>query len=155
MAFRVQGLDPSQFRHLVGLSDVDLAAQGVRRYVVDTKPGFPDRVEIRDLEVGETALLLNYEHQPADTPYRSQHAIFVGETSQRQTDLIDTLPEAIRSRAISLRAFDSAGEMVDADLIDGAALEPVIERFFDNPKVDYLHAHYATRGCYAARIVRH
>lgn len=155
MSFRVQGLDPSQFHHLIGLSDVELAAQGVRRYVVDTKPGFPDRVEIRDLEIGETALLLNYEHQPAETPYRSQHAIFIGEKSQSPADLIDTLPEAILGRPISLRAFDSAGEMVDADLVPGAALAPVIERFFDNPKIAYLHAHYARRGCYAARIVRH
>ena len=154
MSFRVLGLDPSQFRHLVGLSDSELAAQGVRRYIVNSKPGFPDRVEIRDLEIGETALLLSYEHQPADTPYRSQHAIFVGESSRRPSDLIDTLPEALRRRAISLRAFDTAGEMVDADLADGTALEPVIERIFSNPEVAYLHAHYAKRGCYAAKIVR-
>ena len=154
MSFRVQGLDPGQFRHLTGLSDTALEARGMRRYVVDKKPGFLDRVEVRDLEIGETALLLNYEHQPADTAYRSRHAIFVGEASQGPLDLIDALPEAVRRRTISLRAFDAAGEMIDAELADGAALEAVIERFFGNPDVAYLHAHYATRGCYAAKIVR-
>lgn len=68
MSFRVKGLDPTLFRHLFGLPEAELAAQGVKRYVVDAKPGFPDRVEVRDLEVGETALLLNYTHQAADTP---------------------------------------------------------------------------------------
>jgi hypothetical protein len=44
--------------------------------------------------------------------------------------------------------------MVDADLADGSALAPLIRRMFDNPAVAYLHAHYARRGCYAARVVR-
>ena len=44
--------------------------------------------------------------------------------------------------------------MLDADLVDGAVIEPVIERVFANPGVAYLHAHYAKRGCYAARIDR-
>lgn len=154
MAFRVRGLDPGAFGHLVGLSDDALAATGARRYVVDTKPGFPDRIEVRDLDVGETALLLNYEHQPADTPYRSRHAIFVGEQSRQALDLVDDLPEAFLLRLMSIRAFDSADEMIDADLAEGTALRGVIARFLDDPKVAYLHAHYAKRGCYAARIVR-
>lgn len=154
MSFRVQGLDPRQFAHLIGLSDGELASRGARRYVVDSKPGFPDRIEARDLDVGETAILLNYEHQPAETPYRSRHAIFIGEASTQALDMVDALPEAIRTRPISLRAFTASGEMVDADLADGACLVPIIERFLADPEVAYLHAHYAKRGCYAARIVR-
>jgi hypothetical protein len=154
MSFRITGLDPAPFQHLYGLPDDELARRGVRRYVVDAKPGFPDRVEVRDLEPGETALLLNYTHQPADTPYRASHAIFVREGAQRAADLMNEVPEPIRLRAISLRAFDRLGEMVDADLIDGRAIESSIERFLANPEVAYLHAHYAKRGCYAARIVR-
>jgi len=53
-----------------------------------------------------------------------------------------------------LRAFDAKNEMVDADVVDGAQLEGVIERFFARDEVDYLQAHYAKRGCYAARIDR-
>lgn len=154
MSFRVLGIDPGQFRHLYGLSDADLATAGAKRYVVDTKPGFPDRVEVRDLEVGERAILLNYEHQPANTPYRSRHAIFVREGADHALDVMDTIPEVIRIRPISLRAFSEDGEMVDADLMNGEAIVPLIERFFSNPDVAYLQAHYAKRGCYAARIVR-
>lgn len=154
MSFRVVGIDPGQFRHLYGLSDANLATAGAKRYVVDTKPGFPDRVEVRDLEVGERAILLNYEHQPANTPYRSRHAIFVREGADHALDVMDTIPEVIRIRPISLRAFSEDGEMVDADLVNGEAIVPLIERFFSNPEVAYLQAHYAKRGCYAARIVR-
>lgn len=154
MAYRVEGIDPTLFQDLIGRPDDALSAMGVTRWVVDANPGFPDRIEVRDLDVGETALLFSYEHQPADTAYRSRHAIFIGEASRRQLDLVDELPQAILSRPISLRAFDAQGQMLDADLADGTALTPLIERFLSNPQIAYLHAHYAKRGCYAARITR-
>jgi hypothetical protein len=45
--------------------------------------------------------------------------------------------------------------MVDADLvIAGGDLEPTVERLLANPEAAYIHAHYAKRGCYAARIDR-
>ena len=116
MAFRVQGLDPGQFEQLYGLSAGELSRWGATRCAVTARPGFPDRIELRDLDVGESAILLNYEHQPADTAYRSRHAIFVREGARRALDLVDELPEVIRIRAISLRAFSAAGEMLHADL---------------------------------------
>ena len=97
---------------------------------------------------------LNYEHQPADTPYRASHAIFVREGAERACSEVDVVPEPLRVRPISLRAFNAAGEMVDADLVDGSELEPLIARFLALPEVAYLHAHFAKRGCYAARIDR-
>jgi len=154
MAFRVLGLPADPFRRLYGLSDEALAARGVERLVVDGKPGFPDRVEVRDLEPGETALLLNFVHQPADTPYRASHAIFVREGAEIACDVVDSLPEALRVRPLSLRAFDGRHMMVDADLVEGGEAERVIARFFGDPRVTYVHAHYARRGCYAARIER-
>jgi Protein of unknown function (DUF1203) len=154
MSYRITGLDPALFRHLYGLSDEALAAAAVKRYVADAKPGFPDRVEVRDVEPGERLLLLNYTHQPAETPYKASHAIFVREGAECAYDRVDEVPEPLRFRPISLRAFNNAGEMVDADLVDGKELEGLIGRFFDNPNVAYLHAHYAKRGCYAARIDR-
>ena len=60
----------------------------------------------------------------------------------------------MRTRPLSLRAFDSNHMMVDGDLADGAVAEALIERFFANPQVAYIHAHYASRGSYAARIDR-
>lgn len=154
MTFRIQGLDPREFMHLYGLSDGELSQVGAQRVVVNAKPGFPDRVEVRDLDIGDTAILLNYEHQPADTPYRSRHAIFIREGAQQALDVVDELPEVIRVRPISLRSFDAAGNMLYADLEDGGKLERLIMRFLADPEVAYLHAHYARRGCYAARIVR-
>lgn len=154
MSFRVTGLSPEPFRHLFGLSDEDLARHGARRYIADAKPGFPDRIQISDAEPGETLLLVNYVHQPADTAYRASHAIFVRERRVAPTNLVGDIPQAMRARPLSLRAFDHAGNMVDGDLVDGDEAEALISRFFANPDVDYIHAHYARRGCYAGRIDR-
>jgi hypothetical protein len=155
MSFVISGLPVEPFRPLFGLSDEALAERGVLRRRVDAKPGFPCRVTLEDAEPGETVLLLNFEHQPADTPYRSRHAIFVREAAAEARRVVDEVPGALRVRAsLSLRAYDAAGMMVDAELASGAAIEPVIARLFENPQVAYVHAHNAGRGCYAARIDR-
>ncbi|HEY3637502.1 MAG TPA: DUF1203 domain-containing protein [Rhizomicrobium sp.] len=154
MPFRISGLDPAPFRHLYGLAEDELARLGVQRHSVDSHPGFPDRIELRDLEPGESALLLNYVHQPADTPYKASHAIFIREGAETPFEAVDTIPQVIHRRMISLRAFDDRGDMLDADLVDGHAIEPLIARFLSDPRVSYLQAHYAKRGCYAARIAR-
>ena len=154
MSFRITGLSPEPFRHLYGLSEAALAEQGVRRIVVDHAPGYPDRVEVRDAEAGESVLLVNYTHQPADTPFRSSYAVYVREGAETAFDAVDEIPEAMQRRMISLRAFDEEGMLIDADLADGRALEPLIARLLADPKAAYLHAHYAKPGCYAARIDR-
>jgi Protein of unknown function (DUF1203) len=154
MAFQITGLDAAPFRRFYGLSDDELRSFGVKRLIAHEKPGFPDRVELRDVEEGEALLLLNYVHQPADTPYKSSHAIFVREWAETSYRAIDEIPNVLQIRPISLRAFDASGEMVDADLTTGDGLKPTIARLFDNPEAAYIHAHYAKRGCYAARIDR-
>ncbi len=154
MSFRITGLSPEPFRHLFGLSETELAAITVRRYVADAKPGFPDRIEMRDAEPGESLLLLNYTHQPANTPYRASHAIFVREGADQRYDRTDEVPEAMRLRTLSLRAFDKDDLIVAADLVEGGKAEGLIERLFGNPQVAYIQAHFAKYGCYAGRIDR-
>ena len=43
---------------------------------------------------------------------------------------------------------------LDADVVEGAAVEPLIARLLANADVSYIHAHYAKRGCYSGRIDR-
>ena len=155
MSFVVSGLPIEPFRPLFGLPDAALAAQGAIRYAVDRPVGFPCRITLEDARPGDTVLLLNYEHQPAETPYRSAHAIFVCEQATETRRAVDEIPPALAVRpAISLRAFDAAGMMVDAEIRPGSDLVPVIERMFAENAVAYIHAHNAGRGCYAARIDR-
>lgn len=154
MAYVITGIDPAPFRHFFGRKDDALAAQGVIRMTADKKPGYPCRVTLEDAEPGDSVLLLNYEHLPVATPYRSRHAIFVREGAGEAARFVDRVPEQLGTRLLSVRAFDATGMMTDAEVIEGTALEPLIARFFADPAVAYLHAHNAKRGCFAARIDR-
>jgi len=153
MSFRITGLDAAPFRELHRLSDEALAEKGVRRIRVDARPGAPCRISLDDAEIGETVLLLNYDHQPANSPYRQQGPIFVRETEHRFV-AVGAIPPALARRTLSLRGFDSDDMMIEADLVEGARVPDLIERFFANPAVAYIHAHYARRGCYAALVER-
>jgi hypothetical protein len=79
MDYRITGLDPREFVHLVPLDDAALARARALRRVCDSRPGFPCRVSLEDARPGERVLLVNYEHLPVDSPYRASHAIYVRE----------------------------------------------------------------------------
>jgi hypothetical protein len=155
MSFKIAGLPVDEFRPLFGLSEADLAQRGVTRMTADASIGFPCRITLEDAPVGQTLLLLNYEHQDADGPYRSRHAIFVSEAAVETRVVVDELPGCLTVRAlIALRAFDANGMMTGAELAPGPELAPVIKRMLADPRVAYLHAHNPGRGCFAARIDR-
>lgn len=154
MSFRITGLPARRFAHLFGLSEGELARHGALRRTCDEKPGFPCRVSLADAEPGETVLLLNYEHLQVDSPYRSSHAIYVREREQECFDEVGTIPPALRCRLLALRGFDARGLLLAADVVEGRQMVPVVERFLANPAIEYLHAHFARAGCFAARIDR-
>jgi hypothetical protein len=154
MDYRIVGLSPQPFLPLYGLSDAALGARNARRYCVDAVPGFPDRIELRDATIGETVLLVNYQHQPHPTPYQSSHAIFVREGALEPRCFRNEVPDVLVRRPLSVRAFDRAHWMLDAELCAGADLEGLITRFFADERTGYSQVHFAKRGCFAARIER-
>ena len=152
--FRITGLAPERFSHLFALSDVELAAQGARRYVVDATPGYPDRIEMRDLEVGEKAILVNFTHLDADSPYRSSHAVYVREDARVPYDAVNEVPAVLVRRLLSVRAFDGDAMLSTADVIEGERLFDWLTSTFENPDVAFIDVHYAKPGCFAARARR-
>jgi hypothetical protein len=67
---------------------------------------------------------------------------------------VDEVPEVLRSRPLSLRAFDAQGMIVDGELAEGPDLLAAAERLLADPQAAYVHVHFARLGCYAARIER-
>ena len=152
MSFRVIGLSPEPFAPLFEMTDEQLAARGAKRLVAE--PNWPCRVSLDEAPPGEEILLVNYEHQPAHTPYRASHAIFVARGSRLATPEPRAVPPALARRPLSVRAFDADHMMIDADLTPGEDAAALFERLLADPRTAYLHAHYARRGCYAARVER-
>ena len=139
---------------LYGLNGEALIQYGARRYIADSMPGFPCRVTLEDAEPGERVLLINYVHQPADTPYRASHAIYVREGALQTASFVNEVPASLSGRQLSVRAFDASAMMIDAGLVDGTELEALIALLLANDAAAYLQVHYAKRGCYAARVDR-
>lgn len=151
MSFRIKGLPAEEFQGLFSLSDEALKQRNIVRRIIAHNA--PCRVSLTDAEIGQEVLLVNFEHLPVDNPYRSRYAIWVRE-GERQFDAIDQVPEQLRKRTLSLRAWDDRDMMVGHDVVDGKAVEGSIEKLFADPRTAYIHAHFAGPGCFAARIDR-
>ena len=154
MTYRISGLEPSQFAHLFGLSDEELAHYGAVRMTANGQPSFPCRIQLDDAKAGETLLLVNHVSHDGNNPYHASHAIFVSESAAEPAVYEDEIPPALTRRILSLRAFDKDGMMTDAALAQPGEADAAIRRLFENQAIEHIDAHNATRGCFAARVDR-
>jgi hypothetical protein len=154
MPFLISALPFARFAPLFALDDDALAARGGHRVVADASPGYPCRVSLQDAAVGERLILVHFEHQEVDTPFRAGHAVYVREGAEQARPTPGRVPPLFRHRALSLRGFDRHGMMAAAELSPGDRLEGAIAAMLADPAVAYLHLHYAAPGCYAARVDR-
>ncbi|MEO1322710.1 MAG: DUF1203 domain-containing protein [Pseudomonadota bacterium] len=152
MNFQISALSERLFSHFYGATEEQLRKAGAQRVIADSEPGFPCRISMRDAKIGESLILLNFTHLDENTPYCASHAIFVIEGAKEQTFPKNTVPEVLRSRLLSLRAFDENYCMIAAEVCAGADLEQAITKIAADPGVAFLHVHNAAPGCYAARI---
>lgn len=152
--FQFIALPHERFAPLFAQGDAELRRAGIRRMVVDAKPGFPCRVSLADAEVGETVLLLPFTHHDADSPYRASGPIFVRQGARTATPAPGEIPAMFHHRQLSVRAYDAGGMMVDASVIEGRDLDATIRRLLGRDDVAYLHVHNARPGCYNATVVR-
>ena len=152
MSFQLIGLPSEPFASLFSLPDQALAELDAQRVIATAKPGFPCRVSLEDAEIGEDLLLFPYAHQPAHSPYRASGPIFVRKSARQCRLAVGVIPDYVRLRQISVRAYDAAHLMIDAAVCEGKDTESEVLRIFDNPDVAYLHLHNAKRGCFSCRV---
>ncbi|WP_455820919.1 DUF1203 domain-containing protein [Pseudomonas cerasi] len=155
MKYKISGLRAEPFTHLFGQSDTYLKKHGAIRQTVVSCPGYPDRISLRDIPAGETALLINHIYQPANTPYFGTHAIYIWEGCTRQGIYLNELPEVMKTRVLSLRAYDKHHFLIEADICEGQFAENLIVHLFADPLVSYIQIHNAKRGCYACCVERY
>ena len=155
LMFQVIALKAQDFAHLFDLPEAELKLRHIVSDIADSKPGFPCRVSLQNAEIGERVLLLNYEHQPADSPFRASHAIYVRQGAMTAQPHAGEVPEALAvSPMLSVRAFSADGMIQAGELTPGVDAAVVFDALLARDGVAYLHAHYAKYGCFAARIVR-
>ena len=154
MNFRIHALPVEPFAADFSRDDEALRERGIRRVVADDRPAYPCRVSLQDACEGERLVLLPHLHHDVDTPYRASGPIYVREAAVQAQPVIGEVPALLRSRLLSLRAYDARGMMVWADVVPGSELESGIAQLFAIERSAYLHVHYAKPGCYACRVER-
>ncbi len=153
-SFRLVGISPEPFAPLLDLGPEELAALGARRVTATEKPGFPCRIGLVDAEPGDELLLLPFEHQPENSPYRTSGPIYVKVDAARSSLGVGEIPDYVGLRQISLRAYDADHMIVGAEVYAGDFVRAGIEQQFADPRVSYIHLHNAKRGCFSCRVER-
>jgi Protein of unknown function (DUF1203) len=153
-SFKLIGLPYEPVAAMFALSDAELSACNAQRVFATTNPGYPCRVSLVDADIGEELLLLPFEHQPASSPYRSSGPIFVRKAAVPARLDAGVVPDYVRTRLISVRAYDQAHLMTDALVCDGTDAGAAIQAMFAHEEVAYIHLHNANRGCFSCAAVR-
>ena len=153
MSFQLIGLPHERFEPLFLLDDQELVRRGMRRVVAE-EPGLPCRVGLEEAAVGEELLLLPFEHQAGNSPYRASGPIFVRRWARRRALPVDTVNPYVTNRLMSVRAYDPGHSIVDAAVCEGKVVADEIRRLFTQSAVEYIHLHNARRGCYSCLVVR-
>lgn len=154
MTYRITGLCPQPFAHLVGASDAALAQAGAMRVTANADKGWPCRVSLNDAAAGESLILLNHISHDVATPYRSAYAIYIRENAMESADYMDQTPPVFDGRPIALRAFDAGGMLRDAALALPGEADAKIRALFATDDIAYIHAHNAAHGCFSAKVER-
>jgi hypothetical protein len=153
LAYRIAGISTAPYQALFGADDATLLKAGARRVIADESPGYPCRDGLDEAALGESLLLVHHAHMTvATSPYRAGGPVFIRESLRGPASLADEWPPYLASRVLSLRAYDSAGLIVDADVVDGRDGEALARRLLARPDTAFVHAHFARRGCFAAEI---
>ncbi len=152
--FRITALEASAYAPLFDLSTEALQSKRIIRKVVDKFPGYPCRVSLEDAQIGEEVLLLSHAHHPVMTPYRASGPVYIRKGAQQARPGVNEIPEMLRHRLLSVRAYTSEGMMCAAQTTEGSGLRDVIGMIFQDPAAAYIHIHNASPGCYNCRADR-
>jgi Protein of unknown function (DUF1203) len=154
MSFQLVGLPHQPFSSLFSLNESALGELNIRRVFATTHPGYPCRVGLIDAAIGDELLLLPFEHQVADSPYKASGPIHVRKASQQEILAPDVVPDCVQLRQISVRAYDAEHMMIDASVCLGGEVAQSIGAMFADDQIAYIHLHNAKRGCFSCVVNR-
>lgn len=134
-------------------SGTDDAGEHFEPLVAD-EDGAPLRCCLRETRAGERLALIAYRPAGAHGAYREIGPVFVHADPCEGYAEPGTYPPGFRDRQQVFRAYDKAGRIADALLVEGAEAEAGIRRLLDRPEVATVHSRNVLYGCYMFAIDR-
>jgi Protein of unknown function (DUF1203) len=110
---------------------------------------------LRRFNPGERRLLFKYRPFQKEGVFAEAGPIYIHETDCRpEAEILTGYPTEFRELPLLLRAYTRDDGQVDSKLIKDGDAETVIDTFFADREVAYLHLRDGESGCYYARIER-
>jgi len=153
-SFRLVGLPYEPFAPLFDLTDTQRAGTGAVRVIAKSNTDYPCRVSLVDADIGDELLLLRFEHQPGQSPYRASGPIYVRRGVSPSILEPNEVPDYVTRRLISVRAYDDTHMMLGAEVCNGTEVAAEIGRQFADGRIAYIHLHNAKPGCFSCRVDR-
>jgi hypothetical protein len=116
---------------------------------------YPVRCCLSDAPDADGAILTSVMPFRGESPYAARSPVYVhAEQCGGHSEEPGAVPQMLRGRLLSVRAYDSAHMLTGTEVLPGIGLEGAIERLLGDAPGAYLHVHFAGAGCFACRIDR-
>ena len=113
---------------------------------------FPVRCCLRDVDAAADVLLLSVQPPTAPSPYAAASPVYVHRERCRGFAADGSVPEVLRERVLSLRAYTADHMIAGTTVAHGHDLEPALAGLFRDGTAEYVFAHFAGPGCYVCTI---
>jgi hypothetical protein len=116
----------------------------------------PCRHCLADARVGEPLLLLSYHFGRPFGVYWTPSPIWLHEKACEAFDRSNSIPEIVRNRLVSVRAYDAEDMCLYdlGDVWDGGQVDALPDRCLTDRRTDYVNIHTARPGCFLCRVER-
>ena len=98
-------------------------------------------------------ILFPFAAIPSGRPYSESGPIFVHADPCERYGATEEFPAEFREGRV-LRAYNSAHDIITAEVANGLGPEAVIERFLQKPETAFVHVRSVSHGCFTMEIER-
>jgi|SRR5579872_794543 len=122
----------------------------------DAADAYPCRHCLSEACAERGMLLLSHQAEEPRSVYGHPTAIFLCSQACTRFDQLDAIPEIVRDRHVSLRAFKRDGMMLygSNELAEDGGHDAAVRRILAHEEVAFINVHTAKAGCFLCRIVR-
>jgi hypothetical protein len=116
---------------------------------------YPVRCCLSDAHDATGVVLTSVMPFRGESPYAARSPVYVhAERCAGHAEEPGAVPEMLRGRLLSVRAYDGSHMLTGTEVLQGTDLEPAIDRLLGRDPGAYIHVHFAGPGCFACRIDR-
>ena len=124
--FQIIALQEKEFNNLFLMDEEELKILGQSKWL-QIRSRISCRVSLKDAEIGEEVILLNYQYHFVNSPYKANGPIFIRKGATTAMLDVNEIPDTILHRYLSVRGYNIDSMLVDARVTEGVNLREMID----------------------------